>query len=332
MDSAGDRPEVVTSAAGRAGWARETFSPSDWLVALPASAVGELDTIADVVRSAPAGPVEDLHPDRLALPECARVMARVRAKLRHEGGMAVVDRVPVERYSVAENRAIAWVLASMLGRVVAQKADGTRVYDVRDTGQALGYGVRRSVTNLEQAFHTDGGWLRLAPEFVGLFCLEPAREGGLSRAVSLVTAHDEMRRRCPDLLARLYRVFPWDRQAEHPPGEPRFAEHPVFAENDGRLTGRYYEDYVVNGYRLAGRKLDRVGGEALETLRALLDAPTSWVELRIQKGQFQYLNNRWLAHSRTAFRDPDATGPRRHLLRFWNRDEGTPDVEGAAAG
>ena len=84
-----------------------------------------------------------------------------------------------------------------------QKWDGTRVYDVKDYGQPLGYGVRRSVTNLEQPFHTDGPWLWQPPAFVGLCCLATALEGGNSRAMSLVTAHNAMRARHPRLLPRL---------------------------------------------------------------------------------------------------------------------------------
>jgi hypothetical protein len=170
----------------------------------------------------------------------------------------VVDRFPVERYDLDGNRAIGWLLAALLGQVVAQKANGARLYDVRDTGQALGYGVRRSVTNLDQPFHTDGGWLWKAPAFVGLFCLESALEGGLSRFVSLVTAHNILRRTRPDLLARLYRPFAWDRQGEHAAEAPRVSRQPVF-EYDGTLAARYYEDYIVNGYRLAGAELDAEG-------------------------------------------------------------------------
>ena len=33
------------------------------------------------------------------------------------------------------------------------------LYDVRDTGRTLEYGVRRSITNLDLTFHTDGPWL-----------------------------------------------------------------------------------------------------------------------------------------------------------------------------
>lgn len=310
-------------------WRRESIAPEGWLIPLPVDCVAELDEVAAAVRATPR-PVDTLDPADFSLRACTAVMASVRAKLETDTGLAVVDRFPVERYSHAENLAIGWLLAAMLGQVVAQKANGTRLYDVKDSGQALGYGVRRSVTNLGQPFHTDGGWLWKAPAFVGLFCLESAMEGGLSRFVSLVTAHHELRRRRPDLLARLYQPFHWDRQGEHAPDAPRVSRQPVFEYEGGTLASRYYEDYIRNGSKLAGAELDDEGREALEAMREIVDDPVNWVEFRIEKGQLQYLNNRQFAHSRTAFQDA-GPGQGRHMLRLWNRDEGTWHLEGSPA-
>jgi len=310
-------------------WRRESIAPEGWLIPLPADCVTELDEVAAAVRATPR-PVDTLKPEDFSLRACTAVMASVRTKLETDTGLAVVDRFPVERYSQAENLAIGWLLAAMLGQVVAQKATGTRLYDVKDSGQALGYGVRRSVTNLGQPFHTDGGWLWKAPAFVGLFCLESAMEGGLSRFVSLVTAHHELRRRRPDLLARLYQPFHWDRQGEHAPDAPRVSRQPVFEYEGGTLASRYYEDYIRNGSKLAGAELDDEGREALEAMREIVDDPVNWVEFRIEKGQLQYLNNRQFAHSRTAFQDA-GPGQGRHMLRLWNRDEGTWHLEGSPA-
>ncbi len=310
-------------------WRRESIAPEGWLIPLPADCVAELDEVAAAVRATPR-PVDTLDPAEFSLRACTAVMASVRAKLETDTGLAVVDRFPVERYSHAENLAIGWLLAAMLGQVVAQKANGTRLYDVKDSGQALGYGVRRSVTNLGQPFHTDGGWLWKAPAFVGLFCLESAMEGGLSRFVSLVTAHHELRRRRPDLLARLYRPFHWDRQGEHAPAAPRVSRRSVFEYEGGTLASRYYEDYIRNGSKLADAELDDEGFQALEAMREIVDDPVNWVEFRIEKGQLQYLNNRQFAHSRTAFKDP-GPGQGRHMLRLWNRDEGTWHLEGSPA-
>jgi alpha-ketoglutarate-dependent taurine dioxygenase len=315
--------DVIT---GPKAWKRDGLRPEDWLVPLPAAAVAELDAVIERLRAAPR-PVERLTAAEFSLDACAAVMAATRRRLG-EIGLAVVDRVPVERYSVAENQAIGWLLASMLGPLVAQTWSGTRLYDVKDTGQPLGYGVRRSVTDLGQPFHTDAGWLWMPPAYVGLFCLESAPEGGLSRFVSLVTAHNEMARRSPELLARLYQPFAWDRQAEHPPEAPRFARRPVYESRNGALMARYYEDYVHNGQTLAGEPLDEPGRQALLALRAIVDDPGHWVEFRIERGQLQYINNREFAHSRTAFKDAADGSRRRHMIRLWNRSEGTIHLEG----
>ena len=316
----------VNAPAPRQCWTRATLAPSDWLVPVPAGCLDELDAALSRLGPSPPPPLEGLSPADFELDACVELMEQVRLKLTQLEGLAVLDRLPVERYTLEQNRALGWLLASMLGPVVAQKWDGTRVYDVKDSGQPLGYGVRRSVTNLGQPFHTDGGWLWQAPELVGLFCLESAGEGGLSRFVSLMTAHEQLRQRAPALLERLYRPFWWDRQAEHPPDEARVSAHPVFERDADGVTARYYEDYVVKGHALAGEPLDATGTDALAALREIVDAPGHWVEFRIEKGQLQYLNNRRFAHSRTAF--VDTGDARRHMLRLWNRREGTITLEG----
>jgi hypothetical protein len=311
---------------GPQAWKRDGLTPADWEVALPAGAVAELDAVVERLRREPQ-PTESLVPARFALPICTETMTTVRRKL-DDIGLAVVDRVPVERYDATANVAIGWLLAGMLGPIVAQTWSGRRLYDVKDTGQKLGYGVRRSVTDLGQPFHTDAGWLPRPPALVGLFCLESAPEGGISRFVSLVTAHNELARRSPELLGRLFRPFAWDRQAEHAPDDVRFSRQPVFERVNGALMARYYEDYIHNGQRLAGETLDDAGREALLALREIVDDPAHWVEFRIERGQLQYINNRQFAHARTAFKDAPDGLRHRHMVRLWNRSEGGLSLEG----
>jgi len=239
----------------RRAWKRKDLSPPDWLVPLPQRCLDELDAAARQVRSDPLPPVL-LDPAQFALGACAEVMAQVRDTLRAGIGLAVLDRVPVERYTGEENRALAWLLGSLLGRLVAQKWDGTMIYDVHDTGRALEYGVRRSVTNLDLTFHTDAPWLDLPPELVGLYCINPALEGGVSRFVSLCSVHNELRRRHPERLARLYRPFPWDRQAEHAQADGQTTRRPIFRYAGGAFTAAFNEKLVATGADLAESPLD----------------------------------------------------------------------------
>ena len=308
-------------------WRRDDLSPADWLVALSPRSLDELDAVARQVRRDPLPPLV-LAPEQFALETCAEVMRRVRDKLRTGVGLAVLDRVPVERYSLEENRALAWVLGSLLGRLVAQKWDGTMVYDVHDTGKTLEYGVRRSVTNLDLVFHTDAAWLDLPPELVGLYCINPAREGGVSKFVSLVSVHNELRRRHPQLLARLYRAVPWDRQAEHAPGDEKVSRRPIFQYDGAAFMACVNEKLVETGAELAGERLDDEAREALAAMRALLDSPELWVQFTIERGQVQFINNRQFAHSRTDFTDAYEPHLKRHMIRLWTREEGRRSFHG----
>ena len=288
---------------------------------LPAGAVDEIEAVVQRLRREPL-PTILLSPDQFALTQCREVMAAVGRQLRDGIGLAVLDRVPVERFSAEENRAVGWILGSLLGRLVAQKWDGAMLYDVRDTGKSLTYGVRRSVTNLDLQFHTDAPWLAAPPELVGLLCLNPAPEGGVSRFVSLVTAHDEIERRQPALFRRLHERFPWDRQAEHAPDDDKVAREPVFEATPSGLRCRYNHALVESAQELSGSRLDDAGREALTVMSEIINSPALWVEFTIERGQLQYLNNRLFAHSRTPFRDAAEPDRKRHLIRLWNRDEG----------
>jgi alpha-ketoglutarate-dependent taurine dioxygenase len=318
---------LTSNAQERQAWYRKSLAPSDWLVPLPAAAVAELEEVVHTLRREPL-PTLLLSPTHFSLPHCRDVMTRVGRQLREGIGLAVIDKLPVERFSLEENQALGWLLGSLLGRLVAQKWDGTMVYDVRDTGKALEYGVRRSVTNLDLQFHTDAPWLDLPPELVGLVCLSPAHEGGLSRFVSLVTVHEELKRRQPALVRRLYEPVPWDRQAEHAPDDAKVSRQPVFEQTARGLHCRYNQSLIENAEGLTGPRLDDEVREALQAMRGITDAPELCVEFRIEKGQIQYLNNRLFAHSRTPFRDSDVPGQQRHLIRFWNRDEGRQTFHG----
>lgn len=319
---AGAMPHVLQDdIRGPRAWARDDLSEGDWLVALGARGVDELDAVARQVGQEPL-PTVLLDPADFALAACAEAMGRVREMLRTGIGLAVLDRVPVERYTLAENQALAWLLGRLLGRPVAQKWDGTMIYDVRDTGRALAYGVRRSVTNLDLTFHTDAAWLALPPELVGLYCINPAREGGVSRFVSLGTVHNELRRRHPELLPRLYRPFPWDRQAEHALDDAKVTRRPIFQYDGRSLWACFNERLVRSGADLAGEPLDAEGGRALDAMQAIVESPELRVEFTIERGQVQYIDNRHFAHSRTDFTDADAPSLKRHMIRLWTRPEG----------
>lgn len=326
------RPSVLNQRTSEGCvWQKDDIAAGTWLTPVPAPALDELETLAAHL-STYRGRIEDLRSENFSLPAVAGVMATVKQNISHGRGFTVLDRLPVERWGDATSKAMTLLLTGFLGSVVMQKWDGTRLYEVKDSGKALGYGVRRSITNLGQDFHTDGGWLAAAPETIALACLRPALSGGSSKVVSLATAHNILRREQPELLSRLYEDFWWDRQAEHGPGEPRCSRHPVFFWNGGRsFVARCYNDYIANGQRMMGEPLDSIGQAALAALEAAIQRPENTLEFRLEAGQIEFVNNHLMAHSRTAFEDDMESGPGRLLLRLWTRSGPDFGLEGVAS-
>jgi hypothetical protein len=308
---------------GRQAWTRADVRESDYRVTLSAEARRELLEAAATLRRQPV-PLLALRADSLDLPACRAAMAEVRAMLSDGLRFAVLDRLPIEQLTLDEAKALYWMLSSMLARPVAQKLDGTIVYDVHDTGkQALpGSGVRPDKTNIELHFHNDNSYNFMMPEVVGLLCVRQARDGGMSRVMSFATVYNALRERHREVLPRLYEPFCFDRQHEFHPGEPETFSAPLFIRDGERLKARMSLHQIRGGYALQGRGMDNETTAAVEAIRDVFADETLQYQFRLNEGEVQYVANREIGHSRTAFHDFEEVGRRRLLVRLWLRDEG----------
>jgi len=308
-------------------WRGDTLPADAGKIVLPAGVLRELEAVARSLDRDPL-PLLVLRPEDFELDEARALMRAVKAQIDDDLGFAIVDRLPVERWSLAATRAIWWLLASLVARPVAQKWDGTSIYDVTDLGRPPGNGVRPDVTNYEQNFHTDNSYNNEPPHYVGLLCVRTAMEGGVSGIVSFATAHEEMRRRHPELLDRLFKPFYFDRQREHAPDDVMTTHHPMFEKHGDRLIARLSRFQVTNGHKIAGVPLDNEGVAALEAFEAILNEPGVAARFHFEPGQMQLIDNRALGHKRTGFRDwPDAER-KRLLVRLWLRDSGSRAYNG----
>lgn len=311
---------------GKKAWTRATIRETDYLLSIPQACLDELDQMVQTLRRHPLDTTL-LTPADYHLPACVRFMARVKQVLERGVGFAVVDRLPVRRYTKAELKAIYWVLSSMVARPVAQAFKGTMLYDVIDTGQKMNERVRADLTNQELRFHTDYGYNRPPPYF-GLQVLRTARKGGRSSITSLYTAHNVMRRRHPDLLPRLYQPFYLNRYREHAPDEPLATYRPIFEYDGTTLKAQFNRRNVEAGYALIGQSIDPAGKAALDALSGVLDDKALRVDFALKTGQIEYLLNYQCAHCRTAYEDVDDPAKKRHLVRIFLRDDGARSYMG----
>lgn len=320
--SAHAQPEVRrVPFTGPIAWSRETLTPDDGMIRLNAACRSELDRLVETLRANPL-PTALLDAAEFELPACRQMMAQATQALEDGPGFVIIDKLPVREYGVSDSQAVYWILSQMVARPVAQSWDGKVLYDVRDLGKPPGNGVRPDITNAEQNFHTDNSYNLYAPDYVALLCLQPAMEGGVSSIVSFYTIYNEMLKRNPELLPRLYRPYLFDRQREHAPGDATVISHPLFQTVDGKLVCRLSHRHVINGYAMTNIAMDHETEEALEVLEATMREPQWGREFFFEPGQIQIVDNKRCGHRRTGFTDFPEPERKRHLVRLWLRNQG----------
>ena len=245
---------------GPSAWVRADIRSGDWRIELDAASLDEIRRAVDELRAYPL-PTIVPRPGRFrdaGLPRGDGAGARD-ARVGACGSRSSTG-LPLDEMNAAEATAVYWLLSSMVARPVAQKLDGTLIYDVLDTGQEAlpGSGVRPDKTNIEIRFHNDNAYNDTPPDYVGLLCLRRAMSGGHSRVISFHTAYNEMLARCPERLARLYQPFWFDRQREFHPGEARSLP-PRCLTSGAELKARFSVHQINSGYALRGEPVDQGG-------------------------------------------------------------------------
>ena len=315
---ANTRPCPANVAEHRAFWLDQQPEVADITLKLPDSCIDELDAI---LGNLPVNPSPLTGASAVAaiarIPNTAALATEVTCRLEETSGAVLIDRFPAERYTDDQHRLLCGLFASMVAPLMAQDFSGTTLYDVMDKRVDPGIPVRRSVTNLRQDYHTDGGWVATPARHIGLYCIRNAQTGGYSRVTSLLAAYDSLSQTHPDAMRCLSRPHPWDRQGEHDKDELPYAMNPVFVKSDEGFLARFYESYVRNGYQKMGTPIDSETDAALTLLAKTLDEQQN-IRFLLEAGQFQYVNNYTLVHGRESFEDSPADPTGRRLIRVWH--------------
>ena len=303
-------------------WVGSELAPQAGFINLSNECLEEITRILKLLRSNPI-PLLALSPEDFELPHFLKLSEKIREILNGGLGFCVLNKLPVADINECEAIAIYWLLAQLVGRPVAQKwSDGRMIYSVMDLGRPSGNGVRPDITNEEQSFHTDNSYNISPPDHVGLLCLRPAAEGGLSRIVNMVAVLEIMNEQYPGCVPRLYQPYFFDRQREHSDTDKKTIFTPLLCDEDGGLRVRVSRNLIYQGYKLEGKMIDATSETALDAFFSVIDDPKMFIEFQFQAGQVQFLNNRLIGHKRTKFRDIPEIGMERKLCRVWLREAG----------
>lgn len=278
---------------------------------------GQVDQIDRVVAAAEQdGLVVPSDAADVDLGPLVEVLDTARNLLDRGPGIALVRGLPRDRYTVDQCKIVYWALGLHLGRPVSQNAKGHRIGHVRDLGLLMSDPtVRTYQTNAKLDYHAD----QLPVDVLGLFCLETALEGGVSKIVSALKIHNIVARERPDLLRVLYQPFNLDWRGEEPPGTQPWYSQPMFSAAEGQVSSRftslaYFRSVARYGEHLA---MTAEQEEALQFVQAVANRPGLALSMIFQPGDIQLLNNHVMLHARTGYVDHADPARRRHLLRMW---------------
>ncbi|HEV8437102.1 MAG TPA: TauD/TfdA family dioxygenase [Methylomirabilota bacterium] len=309
--------------AGPMVWqGRDLARSRDWIRPLSAEAIAEVDAALRLVQQRGLR-WRDVRKKDFPLPGFSAELAQVNRDLEWGRGLVLLRGLPVERYTDDELRVIWWGLGTHLGTAVHQNAHGELIGEVRDETRLYGEVVQPAVPAgagvTSRAKARSSGPLRWHTDrcdVVGLLCVRSARQGGISRVVSVPAVSNAILERRPDLHALLCRDYHRSRQGEEVGGERAYYALPVFAMRDGRFTTQYSRTFVEAAQKIPEvPRLTPAQDEALDLLAAVCDE--LGYEMELYPGDMQFLNNHVVYHGRTAY--VDEPGPRqdRLLLRLW---------------
>jgi hypothetical protein len=311
-----DRPhESVrrTPIVGPAAWRGEDLARrDDWIVPFTATQIAELDDALTTMRRRGIE-IDALRRDDVALPVLAPALASWVRELTDGRGFLVLRGLPVERWGDDGAALVYWLLGLHLGRPGAQNPEGDLLGHVRDTGEnAADPFVRRYRTAGDIAYHCD------LADAVGLLCLRTARAGGASRLVSSVTVYNELLRRRPDLIERLYEPFYLDRRNEQGASGPGWVPVIPCRYAAGKLRTFYHSDYFRSVTRHADvPRFTAHEAELLDLYETIAAEPALRLDMQFAAGDVQLVSNHAVLHARTAYEDAPDPLRQRHLLRLW---------------
>ncbi|MFD4705844.1 TauD/TfdA family dioxygenase [Gottfriedia sp. NPDC058432] len=255
----------------------------------------------------------DFKKEDFPIPDLADEIKYFVDELENGRGFLLIRGLPMERYSDEEASIIYWGLGLHLGLPIIQSKNGELLGHIKNVGKDFNDNtkVRGYQTNVHLDYHTD------LADVVGLLCLRKAKSGGLSSIASAMSIYNEILEKHPEYLEILYRSFAHDLRGEETPGQSPVVQSPIFSYFGGKLSCRYIRQYVQSAQTKTGIFLTEEEIEAFDFIDSLTHDKNFHIDMMMEPGDMQFVNNYTVFHSRTHFEDFEEEDKKRHLLRLW---------------
>lgn len=245
------------------------------------------------------------------LPALAPVLSNVADDLRAGRGFALLRGFPVEAYPFEDLEILYWGLCSHIGTGLTQNSEAGFIHYVTDGARRPKQGKRGVGFPKESTLHVD------LMDIVSLLCVRQAPDDPPSRVASSITVYNEILRRRPDALARLYDGFEWDRMDEHGEGEAATSGYrvPLYSQAHGVVSCRYNRNWINSAAVRKDSPLSAEDGEILDLIDEV--AFETRFEFPFHAGDIQFCNNYTVLHGRAAHQVEPAEERKRVLMRIW---------------
>lgn len=260
--------------------------------------------------------------DDFVLPGLAPLLRDVQEELENGRGVALLRGLPMDGADEERAARIVWGIGLHLGRPLKQ-INRVNLAGYKDnlighiTDQGIDYNAPNAIgsgTSAEQMPHVDGS------DLVGLLCVRPAEDGGgISRISSSMAIWNALLDQAPDVIETLNEGFLHDLRGDEAKGGGPLTPHriPVYSAFGGVLSCNFNSKTVEQAARKRGETLTPAERRALDAVLHFALDPAYQLEMRLETGDFQVLNNYTVLHSRTAWRDPPDAARKRLMLRLW---------------
>lgn len=306
----------------------ELQNDTAWTFAFTDSDLAELDAALAAVKAQGLRSGE-FGKEEFVLPGLAAKLAKVDDEIRNGRGFVLIKGFPVGKYEMDDLKIMYWGLGVHLGMIIPHNVAGDTMAPVTNLELKDNDPNRRNnTTNRFLDPHTD------LADVVMLLCIEQAKIGGESGLVSSVAIHNEIVRNHPEFLEPLYKGFYHDYRGYGPTGdanEVTATPIPVFEYNNGRVNCAFAKKIIETGAQKRGVPLTELEQAAVDYVHTLGTSDEMRLDMRLEPGDIQIINNYITLHSRTDYLDHD-DGRKRYLLRMWvNQPDSTQLSDGFAA-
>jgi alpha-ketoglutarate-dependent taurine dioxygenase len=256
------------------------------------------------------------------LPLLKNTILVFRKKMLLDGfGLFVINGTCLQNFSLEEKIAIYTLIAKILGELIVQNIRREKIVEIKDVGKSMKTGGRYHETKEGGSHHTDSPQWKDVPDYLGLFCVHNAKNGGTNLFLSAYAIHNKILKEKSEFLHIFYEKFHFDKRGEFKDGESPTVFEPIFEFKDERLYFRYLRNYIDAGHDIQNQPLSQSQKEALVYLDNLMCRDEMIMSYDLKPDDMVFSDNHWIIHGRTSFEDHDDENLKRLMLRTWIKDK-----------